>query len=192
MIFFRTYRNQLLFTLIGIVIGFFIERITHIKFVSEINPVDFANLFLTLIIALVIGLFIEPSNEKSRVEKELHIEQLKAVKEVGKEINNFFINCYNEDPLVVGNKDKMVGLFRSLSNQVELFLSQANYSKAKYIINQKTEITSQLFKFKKALTGGQYTSSTFSYKTGGFNKYEAQYLNFSKRVNQLIIDINKK
>lgn len=190
--FFRTYRNQLLFGLIGVVIGFFIERFTHIKFASEINPVDFANLFLTLIIALLLGYFIEPSNESSRVEKDLHIDQLKSVKEVAKEINSFFVSCYNESPLPVSNKDKMVGLFRSLSNQIELFLSQADHSKAKYITNQKTEITRQLFKFKKALTGGQYTSSTFSYKDAGFSKYEAQYLNFSKRVNQLIIDINKR
>jgi uncharacterized protein YacL len=98
--FFKTYRNQLLFCLIGIVIGFFIERFTHIKFEAEINPVDFANLFVTLIIALLLGYFIEPSNESSRVEKDLHIDQLKSVKEVAKEIHSFFIECYNQSPLI--------------------------------------------------------------------------------------------
>jgi hypothetical protein len=190
--FFKTYRNQLLFSLIGIVIGFFIERITHIKFLTEINPVDFANLFLTLIIAMLLGYFIEPSNASSRAEKDLHIDQLKAIKEIAKDIHTFLISSYNNNPLKQNDKDKMIALFRSLSNQVDLFLSQAEHSKFNFVIGQKKEITSQLFKFKKALTGGQFTLDTFNYANSGFNKYESQYLNFSKKINQLIIDINRK
>src|SRR5665647_149937 len=172
--FFKTYRNQLLFSLIGIVIGFFIERITHIKFQSEINPVEFANLFLTLIIAMLLGYFIEPSNASSRAEKDLHIDQLKAIKEIAKDIHTFLVSNYNNKPLSQNDKDKIVALFRSLSNQVDLFLSQAEHSKFNFVINQKKEITNQLFKFKKALTGGQFTLDTFNYANSGFNKYESQ------------------
>ena len=192
MIFLKTYRNQLLFTLIGIVIGFFIERITHLKFQNEINPVEFANLFLTLIIALLLGYFIEPSNASSRAEKDLHIDQLKAIKEIARDIHSFLISNYNNNPISQNDKNKMIALFRSLSNQVDLFLSQAEHSKFKFIIDQKKEITNQLFKFKKALTGGHFTLDTFNYTNSGFNKYESQYLNFSKKINQLIIDINRK
>ena len=190
--FFKTYRNQLLFSLIGIVIGFFIERITHIKFQSEINPVEFANLFLTLIIAMLLGYFIEPSNASSRAEKDLHIDQLKAIKEIAKDIHTFLVSNYNNNPLSQNDKDKMIALFRSLSNQVDLFLSQAEHSKFNFVINQKKDITIQLFKFKKALTGGDFTSDTFNYTNSGFNKYETQYLDFTKKINQLIIDINRK
>lgn len=189
--FLKRYRNQLLFSLIGIVIGFFIERVTHIKFQDEINPVDFANLFLTLIIAILIGYIIEPSNEQSRVEKELHIEQLKVVKEMAKELHTTFVSVYSQAPLSSGNKEKFVSGFRSLSNQIDMFFSQASHCKAKSITDQKHDITLHFFRYKQAVTGGHFATANFAFNSDLLSKYETPYVAFSKRINQLILDINR-
>lgn len=185
------YRNQLLFLFIGIEIGFFISRHAPFNFEDKINPVDFANLFLTLILAIVLALYIEPSTENSRVEKDLLIDQLKDVKSSAKEIHSLFVENFNQNPLIPQNKQKMVSGFRNISNQMDLFLNQAEYSKSKFICNQKDELKNQLFRYKKTLTGNTFNSASFTYSVSSFNRYEAQYLNFSKKINQLIIEINR-
>ncbi len=190
--FLKKYKNQSLFSLIGMMIGFFIARTTNIKFQTDVDPVELANLILTLILALLIGLYIEPSNTSTRIEKDLHIEKLKSVIEISKEIHTFFVFCFTQNPLLPENKEKMVSLFRSLSNQVDLFLGQAEYSKAKYIFDKEMEVKNKFYRFKRTFTGGQFSSVAFAYKNINFSTYEAQYLGFSKYINQLIIDINKK
>lgn len=182
----------LLGILIGIIVGFFMSITYNIPFEDKINPVDFANLFLTLILALLLTYFIQPKIENTRVEKDLHIEQLKTIKSLAKDIYSLFTENYDQSPLTSESKRKFVDSFRSLSNQVNLFFGQATFCNSDYILVQKQDIIQHLFRYKAALTGGRFNNHGFAYNTGGFAKYESQYINFTRRIDQLILEINRR
>ncbi len=187
----KQYRNQLLFTLIGIFVGFFIERFTHIDFKDKVDPISFANLILTLVIALLLALFIQPSNESARIEKNLHIEQLKEIKEIAKNIHNLFVLNYGIQPLNNDVKQSFISQFRNLSNQIDFFFSQTEFSKNENLSSQKKIIIDQLVKYKSAITGGSFNKNNFIFKSLPYNKYDNPYKNFSKKIIELIILGNK-
>ncbi len=189
--FIRTYKGQILFLLIGVLGGFFVARIKTFVFDDTINPMDFANLILTLFLAILIGLYIEPTEESKRSEKEMLNDQLKEVKSASKEIHDLFVSHYSATPLETERKNEIKLLFRNLSNQMNLFLDQANHSKYSLITRQEKDIKQKLFKLKQTITGGQFEKSDFTFKKSHYNIYDNAFLSFSKEINHLMIDINK-
>ena len=189
--FIKSYKNQIIFCLIGILFGFFLERIAHIKFDDTINPVDFANLLLTLILAMFIGYFVQPATENLRAEKDLHIEQLKLMKECARDINAFYLDNLDLPVFPNEKKLKLLSLFRGLSNQFEFFLSQANHSSLTLVTNQRNQILLPLFRYKRSLTGGPFNLNSFALQNVNTMAVDSAYTNVVRKINELIIDINK-
>ncbi len=189
--FIRIYKVQILSILVGVIIGLLVNHLFKINFEDKVNPVDFANLFVTLILAIVIAFYVEPSNESVRVEKDLLIEQLKDLKSSVKDIHSLFVLFYDEAPLQNVNKQKFITSFRSTSNQLDLFINQMNHCNNNLSAVEETELKNTFFRYKKTLTGGNFNSLTFTFSSASEVKYETLYLNLTKKINHLILDINK-
>lgn len=189
--FFRVYGSHIITLLIGLLFGFFFWRYPYLMWESQINPMDFANLILTLILAWIIGFYIEPHNEERRVEKDLLIEQLKEVKIISKSIHDLLIENFHQNPLKESTKQKILNQLRNLSNQMQLFLDQSFHCQQNHIVNRKIEIQEMYYVFKRSITGGNFQASTFTFSAISVQRYELSFRKFEKEVNNLILDVNR-
>ncbi len=188
--FFKKYSLKINILLIGMLIGFFVERSTGIVFENKINPIALSSLILTIIIALYLEFVVRPSLSNSRNEKDILIGHLKDMRTFCQEIQSNYNKLSSQDFISSEDKTTLVLQFRILSNHIELLNDIVEYSQIKDLKN-----CSYLFKlylnYKKAFTGFGFDKKEFTYNKVYFSKRDFAYKAFDKALMHLIFDVNK-
>lgn len=179
-------KAQILFFLIGVTVGFTIT-LFPLSFVHDIDPLNMINILVTLLVALIVGLYLEPKNQDSRVEKDILISQLNEIKLLLREIQAGFQDVYDENPISEGFKSKLRKQLRSVSNLLYSFDETYNECGFSYT---KPTLTPAFINYKRTLTGNGFDNPSFKYdKAEGY--YNASYLRLLREINSSIIKINK-
>ncbi len=188
--FLRRYYSQLLFLIIGILIGFFISRLP-IQFEAKTNWIAFANFFLTILLALYLEFVVRPSFSNNRNEKDLLIDQLNDIRKEIVSIHEKYSETRKKIPIPSEDKNEIVTKFRSFSNLIDMLKQSDEYCS----ITRKSEMSDNIFKlyleYKKSLTGHGFNKEAFSYDRLYWKNSETQYKNLLTCIMHSIIDVNK-
>lgn len=188
--FLRKYYSQLLFLLIGLLAGFFISRLP-IKFEENVSWVALANFFLTILLAIYLEFVVRPSFSNNRNEKDILIDLIDEVKDQLSEIHEFYSKIKHTTPVAQNDKDELVAKFRVLSNRINILKHADSYC----TITKEDRISKSIFdsylKYKKALTGYDFSKNTFSFTRPYWRDHDNNFKSFTTVVIRSIIDINK-
>lgn len=188
--FLRKYYSQIMFLIIGFIIGFFITRLP-IKFEEKTNWVSLASFFLTILLAIYLEFIVRPSFSNNRSEKDILIDQLKDIRLEVSNLQSSYINVRDQTPLKPESKQELIAKLRGISNLIDLLKQTDEYCS----ITRQTEISENIFKeylaYKKSLTGYKFDKATFYFDRLYWNKCENAYKNLMKATIHSVIDINK-
>jgi hypothetical protein len=189
--FLKTFYRQIIFLLIGLLSGFLISRFSHIHFEEKINPIAFASLILTILLAIYLEFAVRPSLTNSRNEKDIIIDQLKEIRSSCSEVHSQYEKIHNLRNIPQEERSELLSRFRLLSNHIDFLNDIIKYSKIKPVGAISKEISSKYFKYKKSLTGFGFDKENFFFDRIYFSKHESAYKELSKAIMHLIIDVNK-
>lgn len=189
--FLRRHYLSVLFFIIGTIIGFFINRLP-LEFEPKTNWVSLASFFLTIALAIYLEFVVRPSFSNNRNEKDLLIDQLKAIQKDLRLLQDGYENMRNTQLLASNLKSDIVSRLRNISNQIDLLTQTDELC----TITRSNEISEKVFKYyllyKRSLTGYGFDKPDFSYDRRYWNKHETAFKNFTKAILHAIIEINKK
>lgn len=188
--FLRKYYSQLIFLIIGLLVGFFISRLP-IKFEDKISPIALATFFLTILLALYLEFKVRPSLSNTRNEKNILIEHINDIKVKLNDVHNLYISARDHNPVTQQEQTDLLSKLRELSNLISLLKSVDEYCETYQNLLVSEKIIKGYLNYKKALTGKKFNDPNFFFDRLNWKTQENAYRQQMKTLMESVIDINK-
>jgi len=148
--------KNIVFFLAGLLAGILIFKIPKLQFIYEFKVLDLVGLVVTLIIAFIIQLYLVKKGDVDKTEKNIVIDQAKAVRERFDNVRTAAFEAYiSQQPLEIHHK-RLLSLFRILANSLEVFEHSASLANINCISSSKNRLRMIYFKYKALLTDGDF------------------------------------
>ena len=152
--------------LVGLGFGVLIDRLIkyypYLSLDCKINAFDVANLFVTIVIAIMIPFFVSKLIEDKRGIKAMISEEIKELILIILDIKEVVSNSHRKGVFEVEDRDSINYKFHEAELKAYSIITQVNESFKSNSKETKETVISLLFGYKDYLTGGELMQSSFT------------------------------
>jgi hypothetical protein len=186
----RRRKQQLVILIVGFLIGHFGRALLNLDLKKEVQATDLLNFVTTVVIAVVVGTYLQRKLANVRIEKDLLIKDIQEVIELLHETRDRFVTCFNDKEITSDDNKAIKGLLRNLSKSLSVLENCIADCKATVGKTNIQSVKATYFEYKAVLTDADFDKKRFSGET--FNEEERVYGEFRGKLRLLINEINRK
>lgn len=175
--------------LCGLAAGVVGTAVSNGSWETTLNPLDFANLLVTVFLAVTVPIVLTKVSESKRVVDSAIAEKLSRFNASVEDIEGVLDEARTATTIDLARKNRVVGRFRELNILMQRIDEQVDRSGRKDVDRARAAVRRALHEYKKAATGDSFPLTSLDDDGGRLPHQRRAHLNMMRALDHFLVEL---